>query len=272
MKDKWRARIREGLKEDANRIMEEVNSDPNIKDVEAPEEIHEKLMQQIREYEDAKNPVDERLTAEERELIQLGKVYKRTRRAYHYLIAAAAIITVLAVGITSFGGPQKVIRIVRDFVNSRERTNVDIDKERIDDVQAKGEYEAYLEIEEIFKTKAVGLSYLPNGLDFVECDIDEKLQKARLNYESEEGETLTYQILFQHRPTSAGVDVEDELIQDYVFEVDGHDVLIKQYEVQGGSDSRWRAEFEHQKVHYFIVMDGLNQKEVEKIVKNLHFY
>lgn len=272
MKDKWRARFQEGLKEDANRIMEEVNSDSSLKDVEAPEEIHEKLMQQIREYEDAKNPVDERLTAEERELIQLGKVYKRTRRAYHYLIAAAAIITVLAVGITSFGGPQKVVEIVRQMVSERERTKVNIDKERIDDVQAKGEYEAYLEIEEIFKTKAVGLSYLPNGLDFVECDIDEKLQKARLNYESENDQVLMYNIWFNYRSTSTGVDVEDNLIQDYILDVDGHKILIKQYEVENGDYSRWRAEFQHQKVQYFIVMDGLNQKEVEKIVKNLHFY
>ena len=272
MRKKWKAMFQQELKEDAKRIMEEVNRDPNLKDVEAPEEIHTKLMQQIREYEDAKNPVDERLTVEERELIRLGMVYKRTRRWTRYVVIAAAVVTMLAVGITSVGGPKKIIRVVRDFVNSRERTNVDIDKERIDEEQVKGEYEAYLEIENTFGSEAVGMLYLPNGLDFVECDINQELQKARLNYESDKNQVLMYNIWFNYRATSTGVDVEDELIQEYTMEVDGHEILVKQYEVEDGRDSRWRAEFEHQKVHYFIVINGLNQQEVEKIVKNLHFY
>ncbi len=271
MRDKWEKKIREELEEDTNRLMEQVNNDPALKDVEAPEEIHTKLMQQIRDYEASKNPVDERLTAEERELIQLGKVYKKTRRFYRYAIAAAAVVTVLAVGITSVGGPQKVIRVVRDFVNSRDWLQIDVDKERISETGATAENEAFLEIEETFKTKTVSLRNLPKDMKFVEYDIDEKLQKARLVYEGDE-ETLMFQMLFQYRSTSAGVDVEDELKQKYEMDVNNHKILIKQYDVEDGTDSRWRAEFEHQKVRYFIVMNGLKQQEVEKIVKNLHFY
>lgn len=272
MKDKWRARIREGLKEDANRIMEEVNSDPNIKDVEAPEEIHEKLMQQIHEYENAKNPVDERLTAEERELIQLGKVYKKTRKVYHYAAVVAAVIMILAVGITSFGGPQKVVEIVRQMVNERDWNKINVDKEKISKGEIGKEHEAYIEIEDVFKSSTVYLTYKPSGMMFEESHIDEAAQNAQLYYQDKDGNTLMYNIWFHYRSTSTGVDVEDELIQDYVLDVDGHEVLIKQYEVEDGDTSRWRAEFEHQKVHYFIEISGLNQKEVEKIVKNLHFY
>ena len=272
MRNKWKAKIREEMREDTNRMMEKVNSAPALKDVEAPEEIHTKLMQQIREYEASKNSVDERLTSEERELIKLGMVYKRTRNVYRYAIVAAAVITMLAVGITSVGGPKKVVEIVRQMVSERERTKVNIDKDRIDDVQAKGEYETYLEIEDVFKASTVYMLYKPAGMKFVESDIDEELQNARLNYEGENDQALLYNMWFNYRSTSTGVDVEDKLLQDYVIDVDGHEVLVKQYQVEDGSVSRWRAEFEHQKVQYFIVMNGLNQKEVEKIVKNLHFY
>ena len=272
MRKKWKAMFQQELKEDAKRIMEEVNRDPNLKDVEAPEEIHTKLMQQIREYEDAKNPVDERLTVEERELIRLGMVYKRTRRWTRYVVIAAAVVTMLAVGITSVGGPKKVIEVVREMVSERERMKVNIDKDRIDEQKVKGEYEAYLKIEETFKSKSVSMYYLPKELHFSECDIDEKLQKARLNYEGENNQTLTYHIPFQYRATVAGVDVEDELVREYVINVEDYEILIKQYEVVNDNDSRWRAEIEHQKVHYFIEINGLKQQEVEKIVKNLHFY
>ena len=159
MRKKWKAMFQQELKEDAKRIMEEVNRDPNLKDVEAPQEIHTKLMQQIREYEDAKNPVDERLTVEERELIRLGMVYKRTRRWTRYVVIAAAVVTMLAVGITSVGGPKKVIEVVREMVSERERMKVNIDKDRIDEQKVKGEYEAYLKIEETFKTKSVSLFF-----------------------------------------------------------------------------------------------------------------
>lgn len=272
MRKKWKAMFQQELKEDAKRIMEEVNRDPNLKNVEAPEEIHTKLMQQIREYEDAKNPVDERLTVEERELIRLGMVYKRTRRWTRYVVIAAAVTTMLAVGITSVGGPKKVIRVVRDFVNSRDWMQIDTDKERIDEGQIGKEHEAYLEIEEIFESKLVLMKSLPRDLKFSENIVDEKMQRAKVYYEGEKNRVLMYNIWFNYRSTSTGVDVEDELIQKYTMKVDGHEILIKQYEVEDGSDSRWRAEFEHQKVHYFIVINGLNQQEVEKIVKNLHFY
>ncbi len=260
------------LKEDANRIMEEVNSDPNLKDVEAPEEIHTKLMQQIREYEDAKNPVDERLTVEERELIRLGMVYKRTRRWTRYVVIAAAVVTMLAVGITSVGGPKKVIEVVRQVVSERDWLKVNVDKERIDKGQMGNEHEAYLEIEETFKTSTVFPAYKPDKMKFVESNVDEEIQNAQLYYNAGKDKIFMYNILFNYRSTSIGVDVEDELIQEYVIDVEGHNILIKQYKVEEGTELRWRAEFEHQKVYYFMVMNGLNQQEVEKIVKNLHFY
>ena len=109
-------------------------------------------------------------------------------------------------------------------------------------------------------------------MKFVESNVDEEIQNAQLYYESGKDKIVMYNILFNYRSTSIGVDVEDELIQEYVIDVEGHNILIKQYKVEEGTELRWRAEFEHQKVYYFMVMSGLTQQEVEKIVKNLHFY
>ena len=272
MRKKWRAMFRENLKEDADRIIEEVNKDPSVQGVEAPDEIHAKLMQQIREYEGEASAQDERLTAEEKRLIRLGRFHEKTRVWYRYGIAGMALITVLSVGITSFGGPQKVMQVVREWVNERERTKVNVDEERIEGEKAKSEYEAYIKIKDIFDCEVVELYYLPKQLKFVESNLDERMQRGTLYHEGEKEQLLMYNIWFNYRTASTGVDVEDELLQEYTMDVDGQNILIKQYLVEGVDDSRWRAEFEHQKVHYFIVMSGMNQKEVEKIVKNLKFY
>ncbi len=273
MKKKWEAKLQEEFVKDAQSILEEVNSEPSLQGVEAPEEIHEKLMQQIREYEgETASEAEGRLTAEEQELIQLGRVYKRTRRWNRYVVLAAAIVAVLAVGMTSIGGPQKVVQIVREMVNERERTKVNVDDERIDKVNAEKEHEVYIEIEERFACKPVVMEYLPEGLEFSEGVIEEELQTARLYYEAGEEKILSYIVWFNYRSTSTGVDVEDKLVKEYTMEVGETEVLLKQYQVKDGDDSRWRVEFEHQKIHYFMEASGFSEKEMQKIVKNLHFY
>ncbi len=273
MKKKWEAKLQEEFVKDAERILEEVNSDPSLRDVEAPEEIHERLMQQIREYEgETVAEADDRLTAEEQELIQLGRVYKKTRRWNRYAVLAAAVIAVLAIGMTSIGGPQKVVQIVREMVNERERTKVNVDDDKIDSAKAQSEYEAYIEIEEMFECKPVVMDFLPEGLQYASVNIDEKLQNAQLYYEKDKDKVLLYNIWFNYRSTSTGVDVEDEVIREYALEVGEVEVLLKQYEVEDSDDARWRVEFEHQKIHYFIETNGFSEKEMKKIVKNLHFY
>ena len=72
MRDEWREIIAAAIEREADEILDEVNSDPSLKDVQAPEEIHDKLFEQIREYE--KQKIYDQLTEEDRELIQLGKV------------------------------------------------------------------------------------------------------------------------------------------------------------------------------------------------------
>ena len=45
--------LQEGMDYEADLIMNEVNSDPNIQDVEAPEAIYENMWKEIQSYKDA---------------------------------------------------------------------------------------------------------------------------------------------------------------------------------------------------------------------------
>ena len=247
MNKKWRRKFQEELTLDAARIQEEVNSDPNLKDVEAPAEMLDNIMRQIEEMKGEKAPVDTRLTAEEQELIRLGRVYQKRRRWNRYAIIAAAVVAMLAIGTTSLGGPKKVIEVVREFVNERERTNIDVDKDRVDEAKAQSEYETYLAIEDEFGCKAARMYYLPRYVYFSESVIDVETQNARFYYEDgkNEGRVLSYIVCVNHRSTSIGVDVEDEVLESYDIELEEAIATIKQYRVKGGKDLRWRVEFEN---------------------------
>lgn len=269
MSKKWKYLLQKEMEQDAKSIMEEVNSDPSLKDVKAPDEIHEKLMQQIREHEGVSEP--HVLSAEEKELIRLGRVYQKRRRWNRYAVLAAAIICVLAMGITSLGGPIELIKKVQWILAGRIQTNIDSDNERIVQSRTMNEDEAYQKIENIFDLAPVRLYYLPDDMWFAELVIDEEIQNARVYYESEKEKLLSCTMWFNYRTSSIGVDVEDEMINEYELKTKGNTIKVKEYAIGKNNLTRWKLDFEYQKVHYFITMEGFSKEEVNFVVKNLYF-
>lgn len=270
MSKKWKRLLQEEMKQDAERIMEEVNSDASLADVKVPDEIHEKLMKQIREYEGVSEP--QVLTAEERELIRLGRVYQKRRRWNRYAVLAAAVICVLTLGMTSLGGTEQVINTVKRMIGERQQTKIAVEGEELVDSGISTEEEAYQKIEDVFGTATVRFDYLPDGMKFIESVIEEETQNARLYYEKGNEKILSYTMWFNYRPSSRGMDVEDAIIQEYDVEVSGNPVNVKKYAIGNQELVRWKLDFQYQKVQYFVTMEGFTEEEIEKTIKNLHFF
>ena len=262
--------LQDDLEREAEQIIEEVGSDQSLADVEAPQEIHDKLFQQIREYEKEKSR--KVLSAEEEELIRLGKVYRRTRKRNRYLVLAAAAIAVLAVGITSFGGPMKVYETVKYMVSGREQTNISEDNERVGEIEVANEEEAYKLIENKFGYMPPRLDYLPSGMEFEEVVVEEESQTAKMFYVGENDKVIVYTMFFNYRTSSVGYDTNDKIIHEYTEQVLGRTINVKQYKVSDGSTNRWKVEFEEQKMYGFLNINGLTENETASIIKNLHFF
>ena len=262
MKKNWKKLFEEDLERDAEQIMEEVNSDPTLKDVKAPDEIHERLMRQI--HGDR--------TEEEKELIALGRIYKKRRKQYRYVALVAALVGVFAISITSLGGPERIIQTMRRMIGEREQTHVDLRGDKVTDSGISKEEKAYQEIKDKFGVEAVRFMWLPLGMNFSEVVIEEETQNARVYYEGEKGKNLVCTMWFNYRTVTTGVDVEDEIIETQEMEIEGNIICIKRYEVGDGKTTRWRVEFQHQKVQYFVGITGFSDVEIEEIVKNLNFF
>lgn len=282
--EKLKRLLQEDMDKDVENILEEVNSDPELRDVVAPEVIHERLFEQIRQHEAMKaeeveelNSEDENthatpeLSEEQQELIRLGKIYKKKRSRRKYWVIAAAVVCAFALGITSFGGAEKVFKEVKDMIAGKSQTHVDTDENRTDDVQSVSEEEAYEKIDEKFGVYPVRLLYLPEGMEFVELVMEDDLQFVQLCYEDNEGKTIAYRIVTSHRTGSVGVDVEDKLLQEFRMENNGNDIDIKEYEVKGNAASRWLITFEYKDVQYWLQIMDMQEDEVKKIVENLYF-
>lgn len=264
--DKLKKLLQEDMEVDMENILEAVSSDPSLKDVVAPEEIHNKLFEQIREDEVER-------TDEENELIRLGKIYKKKRSRRKYWVLAAAVLCAFALGITSFGGAEKVFEKLERVLDGRKQTVINNDDSGEDSFSEEiaTEEEAYQKIEDEFGVYPVRVLFLPEGMEFVEFVMEKELQVAQLIYENNEGKTIVYKIATQNRTSSYGTDIEDRLIKEATIEYEDCLIDIKEFEAKGNEFSRWVVEFAYKDVQYFLQIMDMEEEEMKKIVENLYF-
>lgn len=263
--------LQEQMKREAEEIMEEVNSDPNVKDVVAPESIRTKLFQQIREYEESQ-AAQER-TEEEEELIRLGKVYrKKKKRKWTKVLGAVAIMAILGafVGVTAMGGPEKVFEKIRWTIAGKEQENIDTDSDKVRMPDVVGEDEAYEMINEAFGFYPVKLIYLPEGVEYKQASVEKALQMAQIIY-GKEDLILSYMIQPSNRTGSWGTGIEDAFMEEETKRVSDVPITIKQYVVEENQVERWQILFEWQDAQYCLETSGLGKEEIVKIVDNLCF-
>lgn len=273
MEDKMKQFLQKDLQDSADCIMDVINQDPDLQGVMAPDIIHERLVEQIRKYEQEQSEKSayDNLSEEDKELIQLGRKYKRNVKRNKYIILAAALVMAMAFGVTSMGGPEKVLEEFRWLIGGRQQVNIDSDDERVKQLEKVNEADAYQQIEDEYGFYPVRLDYLPDGMEFQEVVNYKNTQSIQILYELEEAGVIAYIIRPNYRTSSAGIDVEDELIKEYDEKVDEVTVNVKQYFVEEAKEERWIVEFEYQNVQYLLRLYNVEEQEVDKIIKNLYF-
>lgn len=269
MGEKFKKFIQEQSNKEADEIMELVNQDPEMADVHAPDEMGEALFARIAEYEQSKK--DRKLSEEEKELIELGKVYKKRRKVRKYV--AVALIAILAMsfgGITVMGGPEKVLEVVEKWIAGGKETRINSGDERIEEVAGYTEEEAYEKIREEFEIDPVDMYYLPDGMKFVECGIFKEAQYINLVYQGE-GSSIVCMMRPNYKVNSTGIDSEDVLLEVYEEIVADTTLCIKEYLISESGKQGYALEFEYQNTYYFYQISGVEQKEFKKILENIYF-
>lgn len=272
MDEEMKRFLQEELKKEADQIMREVEADPEVADLTAPSEIDQKLYEQIKQYKEEHYAPEETLSGEQQELIRLGKIYKRKQKRRKYVVLAAAVVSAFAVGITSFGGPERILHKFNWNIGDREQTNFDSDDEDIVAAKASEEEEAYQKIKDEFGFDPVRMYYLPENMKFQEATILCELQNICLIYEDGKKANISYQVNTNYNTNSMGLDMEDTFVKEYDMEVNNVCVYIKQYQMLEGRDRKIRATFEYNDNQYFITGNGLKEEEFNKIIKNLNFF
>lgn len=262
-------RLQMDLMQEAEDIMKEVNADESLKDVKAPEELHDRIFAEIHAMEQEKQQANR--SAEELELIELGRVYKRRRKWRKYWVLAAAMVVALGLGITSMGGAEKIFEKVDSVFLGKERTNVN-SKERVEQGNGVTEAEAYAEIEEKFGITPVQFKYFPDGMQFIDYTIDEIVQSVQMDYANRKTEEIVLcYIRPNYRDSSIGKNAEDILLAEEQLVIEDVVVDIQKFKVKESGEERIRVVFEYKDTYYILWCSNISWEEVENIVKNLYF-
>ena len=293
------------LMEEKKHVIQAVNSDPNVANSPLPPNMLDKVYKEIRANEaerairaidaelmkagvpleedadeeeddeeigvaEAKADAETIFSAEDKELIRLGRIYKKRKKLHRYLVAVAAIVCVLAFGITSIGGPKKVFEKFNWTLAGREQTNVDSDDDDVVQMGDVKEDEVYQEIEDKFGFYPVRITYLPKKVEFLEASLGEEIQGINMLYGKGDEVKLTYVIRPNYKTSSLGKDIEDNLVKEYVEETEHAVIYMRKFLVEN-TEERWSVQFEYQEVAYSMLIMDSNESEVKKIVENLFF-
>ena len=220
--------IKEEVQKEADDIKAAVQeSEQEDLSEEKKDEIRQNLQKQIEEYQ--KEKIYEQLSQEDREALELGKQIQREQKtgggrrksrgkrlSRMGLNLAAVLALVLILGITSVGGPERIVEMMRRAVGEREVVQVDSDEDNLKLAEEKEE-EAYQEIKDAFGVDPVRLSIYPEGMQFSSVDIDNSLQTAEMKFRYGK-ENVVYIISTTYTDASYGIDVEDKITDQYYKE------------------------------------------------------
>jgi len=252
-------------------FMEEVYKDPIAANAEVPSGLRERVFEEIRAREAEKaERAREMLCNEDKELIRLGKLYKKQRKVRKYLVLAAVLVFVVAFGITSIGDAEKIFERFHWNLADREQVNVDSDDENVAPMTNVEEEQVYEQVEDEFGFYPVKLDSLPEGIEFIEANISEELPRVYMLYGEKEDIKISYIIRPNYRESSWGKDIEDELLEESEIMINDIEISLKKYRVTENTE-RWLVGFEYQNTSYSIMIMDLERDEVESIINGLYF-
>ena len=264
----------EELQKEADEIRAIIENQPELQKIEMPEEVHISLMNKIKEYEEEKlrNALPER----DKEALRIGRQVqnkrecaKRNRKALRRMAGlAAAVAVVIGVGVTSVGGKKLFVDVFEKNFGGEDKTYVNsVDPEDVGEIT---EEKAQEEINEMFGKKTVEIIYRPQNTKFLNATIDKELQEATLFY-SVGDKVLNFRIVSRYVKSSTGIEISDELVQEYVIELPETKINVKEYNIVETGEKEYIAQFTYKNSKYFL--SGIIDKaEFEKIIKNLHFF
>lgn len=233
------------------------------------EEIRSNINENINDYE--KERLYSLLPEEDRKALELGRkiqVKKTRKKRKVYLSLAAALVLAMAIGVTSMGGPERVVELLKKSIGQREVKK--LNQGYVKEYSEENEEETYQKVKDVFGCDIVKVIPCIKGMKFQTSEIDETLQISELYYKLND-EIISYYVNASYLDTSFGIDVEDKVVNKWTENINGCNIVIKEYNTDKSGTQRYSAEFEYKGLEYFL-NGTIKKDEMQLILNNLYFF
>lgn len=248
------------------------------------EQIRAYEMEQTRKETEEREEAINHLSEEDREALELGrkmlkagigqkdpeepsgkKVRRKKKPLKMYLALAAVIVCVLAMGITSMGGPERIVRMMTQDVGDRE-VEYTVKGENVKTIENEDEEKAYQEIRDTFNTDIVKVIICLSDMTFDSMNLEKDKQVAEMYY-NYKGKTIAYIINAPYRENSLGIDFEDSVEKEYTKKINDCEIKITIYKIDGEKIPGCVAKFKYNNIEY-LLSGTMKQQDFEKIINN----
>ena len=198
------------------------------------------------------------------------KKHRFRRKAYLSRVAVAVVIVLLAggIGVTSFGGPERVMEIVKSKVGTREVEKINSNEENLV-IKEENEEQAYQKIKDELGIEPVRIIDRPDGFKYKWAKLEKEAQISEIMYQYK-GENILYTVSMTQSNNSWGIDVDDAEVGQYTKKVNGVNISIHEYKVATSKKKRYVAKFKYLGAGYYLA-GVMPQKDFYDILKKLYF-
>lgn len=198
------------------------------------------------------------------------KKHRFRRKAYLSRVAAAVVIVLLAggIGVTSFGGPERVMEIVKSKVGTRGVEKVNSNDDNLV-IKKENEEQAYQKIKDELGFEPVRIIDRPDGFKYKWAKLEKEAQISEIMYQYK-GENILYTVSMTQSNNSWGIDVDDAEVGQYTKKVNGVNISIHEYKVATSKKKRYVAKFKYLGAGYYLA-GVMPQKDFYDILKKLYF-
>lgn len=283
-KDQLKEILKDQLNKEAKQIEEEVGLNdneeiPNELKIRMKNALDQKIREREMRSEDMKRTdAYAKLSEEDQEALRLGRemlknqseekiiytMHRKKRNIRRIVALAAVLILVMAVGMTSIGGPERMLQFVKSSVGGRQVSKVNSsDKNKI--IEEEDEEKAYDKIGEEFGIEPVRIIWRLKGMEFIKMELDTDIQVAELDY-IRDREKMEFIISASYGKVSLGADNEDEIIDHYYIK-ENVPIEVTEYKTPETETNRYKAEFKYNNLYYCLT-GTMTKEEMENILKN----
>ena len=287
-KDQLKEILKDQMNKEAKQIEEEVGLNdneeiPNELKIRMKNALDQKIREREMRSEDMKRTdAYAKLSEEDQEALRLERemlknqseekiiytMHRKKRNIRRIVALAAVLILVMAVGMTSIGGPERMLQFVKSSVGGRQVSKVNSsDKNKI--IEEEDEEKAYDKIGEEFGIEPVRIIWRLKGMEFIKMELDTDIQVAELDY-IRDREKMEFIISASYGKVSLGADNEDEIIDHYYIK-ENVPIEVTEYKTPETETNRYKAEFKYNNLYYCLT-GTMTKAEMENILKNLYFF